>query len=73
LRRRLVFAKHHLIVAVWDVERCRSGKTSIIVPCASPLAAMKAPSSGPNGKHLPPISSASTSATCCGSRAGIDT
>jgi hypothetical protein len=41
----------------------RSGQTSIIVPCASPLAAIKASSSEPNGKRLPPISSASTSVT----------
>src|SRR5215470_4708863 len=45
----------------------------MIEPCASPLVAMNAPSSGPNGWHWPPISSAKTSATRLGSRAGIDT
>ena len=43
-----------------------------MVPFASPLAAMKARSSGPNGKRCPLISSARTLATCSGSRAGID-
>src|SRR3984957_12421275 len=44
-----------------------SGLTSNIITFASPPAAMKAPSSEPNGKHLP-ISSARTLATCCNSR-----
>jgi hypothetical protein len=51
----------------------RACMTSIIEPCASPIAAMKAPSSGPNGWHRLRISSANTSATWRGSRAGVET
>jgi len=71
IRWRFVLAEHDLIVTSWYVE---GGALWIHLDlCASPLVAMKAPSSGPNGWRLPPINSAKTSAACRGSCAGIDT